>query len=353
MQNLNLLVFLLRDDFLTDEGTPLVSPRTAEPGPRSWDIVDTANKLSISSGRLQFAGRTGGSDPFLFLEDSIARAGGLGFFGLFQFPTNARFRVGWAIAQGQPSLYSFRLSQERLRLTLTNETIFDVLADIDHNYAIILRNIGAFIVLRDESDWKLLWVYDADATANLFVNIGIDATDSTTEHDNLRLTQLPAPWNTDDGIATDTVNGVAALNDTYIHEADFLGEFIVTAVPTVGTIFFSFRRQDPTNYWEVIVEPNQDITLREVVASVPTARGTSAGVVNNGDRIVIVADGLGIDVFRQNVNEISYGAAANFRIETDGEVLGVGDGVMSDIKTWPRVLTGAAKSALDRIANTV
>ena len=117
-------------------------------------------------------------------------------------------------------------------------------------------------------------------------------------------------------------------------------------------IFWTFRQQDATNYWEVIVTPAQDITLREVVAGVPTARGTALGVINNGDRVVVIADGTTIRVYEQNTLRITYALAANFQTETDGELQSVGvGGAVDDIVTWPRVISNAALRALNRVAD--
>ena len=44
--------FLFRDDFLTDEAAPLVSPRTAEAGPGIVNLIDTGNIMDISGGEI-------------------------------------------------------------------------------------------------------------------------------------------------------------------------------------------------------------------------------------------------------------------------------------------------------------
>src|SRR5690554_5370131 len=46
------IVWLLRDEFLTDEAAPLASPRTAEPGPGTLTLVQNDGQMSISDGKL-------------------------------------------------------------------------------------------------------------------------------------------------------------------------------------------------------------------------------------------------------------------------------------------------------------
>jgi hypothetical protein len=350
------VAFLFRDDFITAEGAPLASPRTAEPGPGTFNITDTGNRYSIVAEKLvKAAVGVGANDPRCFVSAAPSRAIGRAIICRFNGLANnlGRFNVGWDTnPNSSPDRGSITVAAGGTIIVRDGDfaAITTVPIDENGNYDVAIppRTTGQFHLIKGTgfSGWTLLWVGVAGTSA--FAGFG---SDGQYEIDHFRISDLPSPWDTDFGIATDRLAGIRALGDTYSHEADFVGEYVCTTVPAAGTMFWSFRRQDVNNYWEVIIEPNQDITLREVVATVPTARGTSAGVVNNGDRIVVVADGTTISVYRQNVLEITYALAANFQTETDGEVLGVGNGRMDDIVTWPRVISGIAKEALDRVAN--
>ena len=59
---LSAVQFLFRDDFITDEGAPMVSPRTAEPGPGTWTLVDGGNDVSIVGEELIIADENANND---------------------------------------------------------------------------------------------------------------------------------------------------------------------------------------------------------------------------------------------------------------------------------------------------
>jgi hypothetical protein len=169
----------------------------------------------------------------------------------------------------------------------------------------------------------------------------------------VRVAQLTAPWNASDyGLATQQLAGARAPGDTFTHEANCLIEFTVATLPGAGTqIELRFRVQDATNYWQVTVDSTGALDLDEVVAGVVTQRGTAAGVIANGDRIVITAVGQTIKVYEANTLRITYATAANFATETDGELETEGTGgAVTDIVSWPRTLSGAALAELQRYA---
>ena len=97
------------------------------------------------------------------------------------------------------------------------------------------------------------------------------------------------------------------------------------------------------------------MSLDEIVGGSPTVRGSSAGVVANGGRIVIIADDTTIKIYttvkkyEANNLQITYTSATNFKTETDGELdnLGTG-GAVSDLISWPRTLSGAALTELEK-----
>lgn len=162
----------------------------------------------------------------------------------------------------------------------------------------------------------------------------------------------PEPFDTDDGLATDTHNGSVAAGTTFIHEADMLLEFTATTVPSAGNASIVFRAFDASNYWQVSVFSSGVFSLFEVVAGGYVSRAsTGSGTVGNGHRVVVIAEGTTIRGYSDNVLRWTYASATNFATATAGDVFSLGTGgVASDLKTWPRTLSGTAASILDKVS---
>jgi len=355
--------FLFQDDFITAEAAPLTSPRTAEPGPGIGTFIQIDGDFSIGVGLLT---TTGQGTPIWgdlgFYGDVQTRAAGLGLFGKINInDVTFTMGVGWkedadvnlSAAGGNRWVTFFSADTILIATDVAGGRVVGVPVDAtDYELAIIARDTGAFHLIKGGvfTEWTMLWVLETAMNATVYPAYGFR--DASGSMDYMRVSQLPSPWDTDYGIATDRLAGARGFGDQFVHEADFLGEFIQTTVPTAGFTSFQFRRQSVNNYWSVVVEPSTDLSLFEVVAGVPTLRGIAVGVVGNGDRIVVIANGPTIRVYEQNTLRITYALAANFQTETDGSLLALGvGGAVSDIVTWPRVLSGTALRALDRVAD--
>lgn len=348
--------FLFRDDFITAEAALLTSPRTAEPGPGIGTLFDSLSVASISGGAIQGIATANG-DPN-YHGEAIARIIGLACMGInyngqsggfVGFDSNAITVLDIALSINAGTVLRVHDGASFVNPAGT------VAASTNYDFATILRNQGAFYLARGGTeflDWTLIWV---GATNNndpvypgLAWRVGLLTLDS------LRVSQLPSPWDTDFGIATDRLAGARSAGDTFTHEADCLIEFEVTTVGIApGQNDILFRIQDATNYWRARAQPDGNFILAEVVAGVPTNRGNAGlGTVNNGDRCVIICDDETIRGYVANVLVWTYALAANFKTETDGrlddETTG---GSVSDIVAWPRFISGTARRALDRVAN--
>ncbi len=349
------VVFLFRDDFITDEAAPLTSPRTAEPGPGTMTIVDTGNNMDVVSGRLAVSAVAGIADPSISDDVSRSRTAGMSFYGIIN--TAGRAYFGWGDVKNAIQRHSsFHL------VTSVTLRIFDNLVEIDiqtittltdYELSIVLRSSGAFYCIRGGSefpDWTLVCVGVTDATAALFAGMS-RRTSGVSTHDNFRTSQLTAPWTDDFGIATDRKAGSQSAGTTFTHEADFILEWIQTTVPSALQTEVRFRIQDASNHWRVTIDSTGALDLDEVVAGTPTQRGTAAAVVANGERIVIIADDEEISVYENNTLQIAFSGAANFKTETAGELEALGTaGAVDDIVTWPRDITGSARVALNAVA---
>jgi hypothetical protein len=98
------LNYLLRDKFLTDAVAPLSSPRNAQPGPGTWAITDTGNKLFTLAGRLRGGAQT--STPAWgnsqLVAGNIARATGRTFVALIS-PTDQGADFAFGLGTSSPA----------------------------------------------------------------------------------------------------------------------------------------------------------------------------------------------------------------------------------------------------------
>jgi hypothetical protein len=228
-------------------------------------------------------------------------------------------------------------------LTGDKLVILNAVSQAGDPHFIIQRSSGAFYIAGD----RLLYVSDAPSGDYYFSLGGNNLVNLF--YNTLRISLLAAPWDTDYGIATDRKAGSVSEGTTFTHEADCLIEYTVTTL--IDQVILFFRIQDATNYWRIRINDVGTILLQEVVGGGITSRGSAASVVSSGDRILIVAEGETISVYTNNVLRITYALAANFKTETDGELDDIGTSVVSDLVSWPRTLSGAAKAALDAVAD--
>jgi hypothetical protein len=348
--------FLLRDDFTTTAGAPLTSPRTAEPGPGTLTIVtDSGPKMSIASGDLVWTSSVANFDPRMngpllaraagrtYLFEVIGNAGGFQF-GLEDSSGNRRgvlYFNGTAVTIAVDANNNF-----------DNQNVATIVLGTRYNVAfsrIGSAQYGYFIKGGAFTSWTLLWIEiagDASATRRpFFWALG---TASSGKFGHWRYLDLPAPYATDYGLATQRLSGARSALDAFSHEANCLIEFTDTTRPSASNLDFRFRRQDATNYWQVTIDSTGAFTLNEVVAGTPTQRATAAAVVSSGHRIVIVADSTTIKGYSNNVLRWTYSSASNFATSTAGELTALGTtGAVSDVVAWPRTISGAAATYLD------
>lgn len=331
--------WLLRDEFTTDDDAPLTTPRTCEPGPGSWNVTQTDNTLSISGGELVKASGTS-VETKIVSGDIYTFADGLAIMGRRIDVSGGMFisfedqRGGW-------------LNGTNLR----NMSVSNVL---NLGQGSIAGYYIASTIRGTTRDKYLLGntIYWVDATSNTTsykVESSVLSGTYQARIDWWRVAYLSAPWNSDYGIVTQMLSGARSPGDTFAHEADCLVEFTVTTLPSSGQIEVRFRVQDATNYWQVTIDSSGNLDLDEVVGGVVTQRGTSAGVVASGERIVIIAFGSTIYVVETITRRINYTSATNFQAATNGELETEGTGgSVSNIISWPRNLSGAALTELQK-----
>jgi hypothetical protein len=348
------IVYALNDLFTTDDAAPLTSPRTAEPGPGTLVATDTGNRQGIVSGQLKHiltVGR-GWGDPGIW-GAAVARAAGMAFLSHFNISTvnTISGMIGWDTNQAST------LDDEALHienLGLLNARVGGVSVLLAHTYAattdctleVILRSTGFFIIINDE----LAYVDASRTTATVYPGIVTgDAGTATWVYNHMRAAQLPAPWNTDNGIATQVLAGARSTNDAFVHEANCIITFTATTKPSAGDAEVRFRIQDATNYWAFRWNSDGGGRIFEVVDSVATQRGGAPtdGLANGGKVQIICRDATIKLVYVDKV-QANYTSATSFQTETDGMVGGLGTGgALSNVVAWPMTLSGTAKAVLD------
>lgn len=345
--------YLLRDDFLTDEAAPLASPRTAEPGPGTWTVRDINNHLSISDGKLVFDGN---ADLYLnprLQGPQMSRTPGRAM-GAALVRASGQYAILGSQAIGDAAFAGVKMNGLNLLMHDTHSagSIGPVVGQLSGDPLwLILRSAGQFYV----QGTTLLYV-GTSSTAPLdpaFASHNVVGT-----IDWLRVCDLPAPWDTDYGIATQRLAGARSAGDSYSHEADCLIEAVVTTLPADGQIEMRFRVEDESNYWQWTVDAAGNLDLDEVVDGAVTQWGNAAGAVTDGDRILAVVVGSTIHIYETNTlaheavtRRITYARATNFATATAGKLHSLGTGgAVSDIVAWPRTLSGSAAAALEAAA---
>ena len=276
------VTYLLRDEFTDTLAAGLVNGTSATPGPGTRTVVDMdGDALSIGSGVASFANPNNMyGNPGLWY-DACTRTTGIAVLACHQ-PSPVMFmRIGWAAAQSgtpQAGVFLYQASGTfRVLDDVSAGPELDSYELVAQTLAVIMRAVGHFFVLNS----TLVWVGNYATTATVYPVATPYSTSAMVQW--MRVAQLPAPWTDDYGIATQCLAGARSAGDMFIHEANALIEATVATLPSDGQIELRFRVQDATNYWQVTVDATGALDLDEVVDGSVTQRGTSAGVIVNGE----------------------------------------------------------------------
>lgn len=337
------LTYLIRDQFATDAAAPLTTPRTCEPGPGTLTLVQTDGQFSIVGGAFTFPAQGtpvwGNQGAY---GASLARVAGRALLGTLRFSAlgaNGGF-IGFG---GASAVFTDLISAG---IFWYSGGVAAVLADgstplsgalataTDYQCAVILRATGSFVLIKGGAftNWALLWVDAAGSGATGRPKFGNKDLAGTL--DDFRVLDLPA-FATDP--YTENHSGSQSAGQTFVHAADGQVEWIETTRPSAASTLIFFRYQDASNYWQAEVNSSGDFLLKEVVAGVPTTRGTASAVVSSGHRCVVSFNGTTIRGFSNNAARWTYASAANFQSATAGQVNALGtSGVVSNLISWPR-----------------
>lgn len=353
------VAFLLRDTFHTSLAAGSVNGTLAEPGPGTRTANDTTPTLAISSGALQASARVAQSNPGLKLG-AMARVAGRALLVHLIIPASGAYHAGWTT--GAWSWINPGIGwMSSGGITAYASASYGIASGISGATwaASVLRATGSLTLVQNIPGLWTLMPMHVGATDPVEPRAGAFSTapsGTVSWLDEMRVADLPYPFTDPDSLATVILAGARSPGDTFTHEATANLYFDVTALPTAGQIEFHFHVQDANNYWQVTVDAAGDLDLDEVVAGVPTQRGTYAAAIAANDRILITLRASGTTiVVHENVNtsngllqRINYNAST-FLTETGGELASLGTGgAVSDIQSWPFTLPALAVDTIER-----
>lgn len=347
--------FLIKDDFLTADAAPLATPVPADPGPGTRTVLQPTSGLEISGGVLNAtvvgSGSTG--DTYVIYELLPLKAGRAYLYRI----TAVSSLVYPCIVDGSgtltPRIEAVPSTPSNIREVAGGASIAGVMPTstlLPWTLWMVRRASGGIFF---GLNTQLAWVGVVPTLTSLQARLERRTVGTTWSCDYVRVADLAlkySVWDGDYGIASQQVAGTVTPGQTFTHEGDCLIDWVQTTLPSAGTVDVRFRKQDATNYWQLLITSLGVTTLNEVVAGVPVVRATVGGIAN-GDRILIRATDTQIDLYKTTGTTSSrlwfYSPANNFKTETDGEYTGAGTGgVMTNLVIWPRTLSGDALAAL-------
>ena len=320
------LDFLLLDCFLTDESAPLASPRTAEPGPGTWNITDTNNYLAIVSGLLQLSNVTATGDPRAISVGSVSRLAGVGLHVAIVYNSRGNFGFSSSPATLVSSNTLNAISGTGLQASPGPINVGEKVNDLSYDQCIVLRNQGAFYLIKNGiyTDWTLLWVNSTADDQTLYAALAARSGGTlTTSWDNVSQAQLPAfavsagdLCSVGEGGGTSRVDSVSAGN-TLVHTADFKLKFTMTALPTSSTNI-SFRKVVPSGNsgWRVWFNAANRVNFEEWTGAAWTLREQVNGIIFAGTIVEVVCIG---DVYTGYADGVQIFQYTSGGYQSDGE----------------------------------
>lgn len=159
----------LRDDFSMDVAAGSVNGTDAAPGPGSRVVVDTNDKISISSGLLNFAaGETANDGLWL---DAITRAAGRIIMAEITF-ADTNGTPGFGVDTNQATsirdrFYCSSSGSLRVQPDGGSTIVVGSYTAVSHYLAVIMRASGLYWLIRggSYSNWNLLWISSSGSAA--------------------------------------------------------------------------------------------------------------------------------------------------------------------------------------------
>ena len=196
--------FLLQDDFLTDDASPIATPRSCEPGPGTLTF-EGVDHWSILNDQLVSAGITVGEG---FTAPSTARATGLA--GAVQIAVSPSAKQACFCLLCSSQIFGFKFNSgtfyNLVSESAKNNSFPVFLHSVVNQWVMVCRSKGYYWLHKiGTGNWKLcaaIWQPSGPVAYTGAVQIyGGYMNGTSAKHEKLRFFQLASPWNSDFGIA--------------------------------------------------------------------------------------------------------------------------------------------------------
>jgi lysophospholipase L1-like esterase len=281
--------FLYYDGFTTDENSPMTSPRTATPGPGTATIIANDGTFSNYNGAC-FVGQqvSAAAGDLRITGGSFARVPGRTVIGFLRYTnSSSTFRFGWDNNTTNEVDSAAIMSESSVGTVRMNGSgpywMWLMPYNCTYELAVVLQSVGSFMLIKGGNiykDWTLAWVDRTSSATNLYPASEWHSTGGWIS--SMKVVDLPAPWDTTNGIASGFVASPAA-NETLTMNTN---AFIEAKWQLVNgtTQFLNFRYTDDNNRWYVDVcatasgsSAATNIRLVEVTNGTAVVRATSSG----------------------------------------------------------------------------
>lgn len=333
---LNLVGYLLLDDFSTAQTAPITSPRPCDSGLGVFDVTDAANRMSVTGGKLVVAtGITGAASIKSQKQINLS----VGRAAIFKVQRN--------------TVVYFGLDTEQRVLINSSGMAFDTGANNlapamsdEREIAVVMRDVGYWWI--DLTNNVLLYTCaNANATPqvrNVYLGTGAFTDQAYGSSCNrIAVKDLGAPWNTKDGPCV--ANSASPANGATI-AADADGQIDIEWTPASGgTIDVQFRRTDDDNC--LILRADQaGSTLKVIKKETGTETELASGAVTftagAGYQITIWSNGSTIKTLTRLLsygrNFIRNSLASTYNQSSTGAKV-VCAGTIANFKSWPKSIS--------------
>lgn len=373
------ITWVIRTDWPNVDAAPMTDPHVCEEG-GTLTMVQVSGSQSVSpAGQHNWSSGVAGNTGFR-TTNTVPRTAGYTMIlrgwqasattgavrpTVWKEDANIGVNVGdgnrWGLSLGNGNAFAVSDSTSATFAISDSSTLA---INTSYHWINILRGTGAIYAIKGGTytGWHVFWVTPSTLSANLY---GIEHCGNKDGFETRwgiadMVTSGYTDFNGDYGLAA-TYNAAPAQGNTFTHDGNSTHYFTISTLPTNtgDAISYRFRLQDSSNYWRVTFTKDAGatctISLDEVVAGVPTQRGSSASTIAAGDFIGILPYDQTIRVVEGTANgtfttRITYSTAVNFEDETDGDWQTIPAGAaVSNHFIMPEYFSGTTATALDRL----
>lgn len=223
------VTWLLRDDFTTAAAAGQIVRRPAVPGPGTLTFKQASSVWSIASGALT-PNAAGLAFPNQMMLETAGRTRAAGLMlwarimrvSAYGAPNNG-WALGWSPSATPSSFSSVSLVYSMPELASHNGAYNPIpgpdVPDVYYSWVIILRTSGFTAI----QDGKIMWVEPIVNTSPVYPMLAtVNSNSQPPAADYFRVRQLPAPFNTDYGLATwTTTTFTQSLGPELLTNGDF------------------------------------------------------------------------------------------------------------------------------------